>query len=80
MTKGNDLEGIEPPKSFRNAEDSVPYSVLEENAKLKFEPCNKKRGEAIRISPKYLVFLDHHEAIHQVGLGQRAPDLQLALH
>ena len=37
MTKGNDLEGIEPPKSFRNAEDSVPYSVLEENAKLKFE-------------------------------------------
>ena len=37
VTKENDLEGIEPPKSFRNAEDSVPYSVLEENAKLKFE-------------------------------------------
>ena len=25
VTKGNDLEGIEPSKSFRNAEDSVPY-------------------------------------------------------
>ena len=24
-TKRKDLEGIEPPKSFRNAEGSVPY-------------------------------------------------------
>ena len=25
--KMNDLGGIEPPKSFRNAEDSVPYET-----------------------------------------------------
>ena len=36
VTEGNDLEGIEPSKSFRNAEDSVPYGTLEENAKLQF--------------------------------------------
>ena len=32
-----DLGGIEPPKSFRNAEVSVPYGALEESDKLKFE-------------------------------------------
>ena len=37
VTEGNDLEGIEPSKSFRNAEDSVPYGTLEESDKLKFE-------------------------------------------
>ena len=37
MTKGNDLEGIEPSKSFRNAEDSVPYGAPKESDKLKFE-------------------------------------------
>ena len=37
VTIGNDLAGIEPPKSFRNAEDSVPYGALKENDKLKFE-------------------------------------------
>ena len=37
VTIGNDLEDIEPPKSFRNAEDSVPYSAPRENDKLKFE-------------------------------------------
>ena len=31
-----DLVGIEPPKSFRNAGDSVPYGALEESDKLKF--------------------------------------------
>ena len=36
VTEGNDLEGIEPSKSFRNAEDSVPYGTLEESDKLKF--------------------------------------------
>ena len=36
VTIGNDLVGIEPPKSFRNAEDSVPYDALKENDKLKF--------------------------------------------
>ena len=36
VTEGNDLEGIEPSKSFRNAEDSVPYGTLEENDKLQF--------------------------------------------
>ncbi len=25
-----DLGGIEPPKSFRNAEDSVPYGTIKE--------------------------------------------------
>ena len=33
---GDDLEGIEPSKSFRNAEDSVPYGTLKEIDKLKF--------------------------------------------
>ena len=37
VTEGNDLEGIEPSKSFRNAEDSVPYGALEESDKLKFD-------------------------------------------
>ena len=32
-----DLGGIEPPKSFRNAGDSVPYGAFEESDKLKFE-------------------------------------------
>ena len=32
-----DLGGIEPPKSFRNAGDSVPYGALEESVKLKIE-------------------------------------------
>ncbi len=32
-----DLGGIEPPKSFRNAEVSVPYGALKESVKLKFE-------------------------------------------
>ena len=41
VTIGNDLVGIEPPKSFRNAEDSVPYGALRESDKLKFE---KKKG------------------------------------
>ena len=36
VTEGNDLEGIEPSKSFRNAEDSVPYGALKESDKLKF--------------------------------------------
>ena len=36
VTGGNDLEGIEPSKSFRNAEDSVPYGALKESDKLKF--------------------------------------------
>ena len=36
VTIGNDLVGIERPKSFRNAEDSVPYSTLRESDKLKF--------------------------------------------
>ena len=36
VTEGNDLEGIEPSKSFRNAEDSVPYGTLEESDKLQF--------------------------------------------
>ena len=37
FVKKNDLGGIEPPKSFRNAEDSVPYGTLEESDKLKLE-------------------------------------------
>ena len=32
-----DLGGIEPPKSFRNAGDSVPYGNIEQSDKLKFE-------------------------------------------
>ena len=36
VTEGNDLEGIEPSKSFRNAEDSVPYGTIEESDKLQF--------------------------------------------
>ncbi len=32
-----DLGGIEPPKSFRNAEVSVPYGALEESVKLEFD-------------------------------------------
>ena len=36
VTEGNDLEGIEPSKSFRNAEDSVPYGAPKESDKLKF--------------------------------------------
>ena len=36
VTEGNDLEGIEPSKSFRNAEDSVPYGTPEESDKLQF--------------------------------------------
>ena len=39
VTIGNDLAGIEPPKSFRNAEDSVPYGALKENDKLQFVCC-----------------------------------------
>ena len=44
VTIRNDLEGIEPPKSFRNAEDSVPYGALRESDKLKFVKyfCSKK--------------------------------------
>ena len=44
VTIGNDLEGIEPPKSFRNAEDSVPYGALRESDKLKSVKyfCSKK--------------------------------------
>ena len=38
VTTGNDLEGIEPSKSFRNAEDSVPYGVRKENDKLQYVP------------------------------------------
>ena len=34
VTEGNDLEGIKPSKSFRNAEDSVPYGTPEESDKL----------------------------------------------
>ena len=37
VTEGNDLEGIEPSKSFRNAEDSVPYGAPKESDKLKFD-------------------------------------------
>ena len=44
VTIRNDLEGIEPAKSFRNAEDSVPYSALRESDKLQF---NKKQGEPV---------------------------------
>ena len=36
VTEGNDLESIEPSKSFRNAEDSVLYGTLEESDKPQF--------------------------------------------
>ena len=41
VTEGNDLEGIEPSKSFRNAEDSVPYGTLEESDKLQLIPSKR---------------------------------------
>ena len=40
-----DLGGIEPPKSFRNAGDSVPYDDIEQSDKLKFE--YKKASELL---------------------------------
>ena len=39
-----DLGGIEPPKSFRNAGDSVPYDDIEQSDKLKFELGAKNPG------------------------------------
>ena len=45
-----DLGGIEPPKSFRNTGDSVPYGALEESDKLKFDFPGRglrKKGEPL---------------------------------
>ena len=51
VTEGNDLEGIEPSKSFRNAEDSVPYGTLEESDKLQFDSrgIGKYLGNFVKI-------------------------------
>ena len=40
----NDLGGIEPPKSFRNAGDSVPYGTLKKCAKVKLIYTNNRGG------------------------------------
>ncbi len=52
-----DLGGIEPPKSFRNAEVSVPYGALEESDKLKFAAVKHIAKAPCREAERFLWFI-----------------------
>ena len=79
VTIGNDLEDIEPTKSFWNAEDSVPYGALKENDKLIFEfPslteyfCKNYAEKVAFFFKKFLTFGNCHAKIckpHRRGLS-----------
>ena len=64
VTEGNDLEGIEPSKSFRNAEDSVPYGTLEERAKLQLFLLSYHRGNGF--AREFQVFTNYPESLNKI--------------